>query len=100
MNMDAVGQMFEVNPFSSFSEFFDMEDYIVGHSEYEKFRKRRLNHKKYSEAADFLYYTKVDEIRKELNMFTRQFNVAAHCPTTREQAVKEGCLFFPEINEI
>lgn len=38
-NVDAVNSMFEITPFTSMSEFLDLEDYIVSHSRLEKYKK-------------------------------------------------------------
>jgi hypothetical protein len=38
-NVDAVNSMFEITPFTSMSEFIDIEDYIVSHSKLEKYKK-------------------------------------------------------------
>jgi hypothetical protein len=38
-NVDAVNSMFEITPFTSMSEFFDLEDFIVSHSKLDKYKK-------------------------------------------------------------
>jgi hypothetical protein len=38
-NVDAVNSMFEVTPFTSMSEFIDIEDFIVSHSSLQKYKK-------------------------------------------------------------
>ncbi len=37
-NVDAVNSMFEITPFTSFSEFLDLEDFMVTHSKLEKYK--------------------------------------------------------------
>ena len=31
-NVDSINSMFEINPFSSFNELIDLEDFIISHS--------------------------------------------------------------------
>ena len=38
-NVDSVDAMFEIQPFTCFSEFVDLEDFLVRNSKLEKFRK-------------------------------------------------------------
>ena len=38
-NVDAVNSMFEITPFTSMSEFIDIEDYIVSHTKLDKYKK-------------------------------------------------------------
>ena len=38
-NVDSINGMFEITPFTSFSEFIDLEDFIVGHTKLEKYKK-------------------------------------------------------------
>jgi len=38
-NVDAVNSMFEITPFTSMSEFIDIEDFIMSHSKLQKYRK-------------------------------------------------------------
>jgi len=38
-NVDSTNAMFEISPFSSFSEVVDLEDYLIGHSKLDKYRK-------------------------------------------------------------
>ena len=38
-NVDGVNSMFEITPFTSISEFIDIEDYIVSHSRLDKYKK-------------------------------------------------------------
>ena len=43
-NVDAVNSMFEITPFSSMSEFLDLEDFIVSHSKLDKYKKLYKKH--------------------------------------------------------
>lgn len=36
-NVDAVNSMFEITPFTSMSEFIDLEDFIMSHSKLQKY---------------------------------------------------------------
>ena len=38
-NVDSVDAMFEIAPFTCFSEFIDLEDFLIRHSKIDKFRK-------------------------------------------------------------
>lgn len=42
-NVDAVNSMFEITPFSSMSEFIDIEDFIISHTKLEKYKKMFKN---------------------------------------------------------
>lgn len=43
MNVDSINSMFEITPFSSFSEFIDLQDFLVSHSKLEKYRKSKVS---------------------------------------------------------
>ena len=38
-NVDSVNALFEIAPFSSFSEFIDLEDFLVRHSKIAKYKR-------------------------------------------------------------
>jgi hypothetical protein len=38
-NVDAVNSMFEITPFTSMSEFIDIEDFIISNTKLEKYKK-------------------------------------------------------------
>ncbi len=38
-NVDSINSMFEISPFTSFSEFLDLEDFIVSHTRLDKYKK-------------------------------------------------------------
>ena len=38
-NVDAVNSMYEITPFTSISEFLDIEDFIISHSKLDKYKK-------------------------------------------------------------
>lgn len=98
--MDSVNAMFEINPFSSFSEFIDIEDFIVSHSRLEKYKKlyqsSRIDFNKPNKLGEQLYFYKVEEIRKELNLFSRFFNLAAVAAPNEYEAHKQMCVLMPE----
>jgi hypothetical protein len=90
--------MFEITPFTSMSEMIDIEDYIVSHTKLDKYKKlskkgdggsTRLNQQ--------LYYTKLEAIRKELNLFSRYFNVVGHAAGKSRDAQEEMCILMPEV---
>jgi hypothetical protein len=89
-NVDAVNSMYEITPFTSMSEFIDLEDYIVSHSKLEKYKKLFKKHGSHSSGADRLndqlYLQKIESIRKELNLFARFFNLVAQVPDSHEKA--------------
>lgn len=92
-NVDAVNSMYEITPFTSVSEFLDIEDFIITHSKLEKYKKlnkKATNNVLLSQAMsrmnEQLYFQKLDEIRKELNLFSRHFNLLAHAPKTEIMA--------------
>ena len=43
-----------------------------------------------------MYFTKVDQIRKELNLFSRYFNLVALAAPTEYEAHKQMCILMPE----
>jgi len=47
-NVDAVNSMYEITPFTSMSEFIDLEDYIVSHSKLDKYKKLFKKHSTHS----------------------------------------------------
>jgi hypothetical protein len=61
--------MFEISPFSSFSELIDLEDFIVSHSRLEKYKKLIKAGSNSNRMNEQLYYQKLESIRKELNLF-------------------------------
>ena len=84
-NVDAVDSLFEIAPFSSFNEFLDLEDFLVRNSSVKKYQKLKQDLKqKMSSAntktkqqlrtAESLYYSKIEEIRREINVLQRNFN--------------------------
>ncbi len=83
-NVDAVNSMFEITPFTSMSEFIDIEDFIMSHSKLKKYKKQFNSGVKADRLNDQLYLQKVEELRKELNVFSRYFNLVAYVPTTHE----------------
>jgi len=90
--------MFEITPFSSFSEFLDLEDFIVSSSRLEKYKKQKhTGDAKTNRLNDQLYIYKLESIRRELNLFSRHFNLVAHAPATVEAAQKELCVLMPEV---
>lgn len=45
--------MFEISPFTSFSEFIDVEDFLVSHSKLEKYKKLyAINNKENANRVD------------------------------------------------
>jgi hypothetical protein len=98
-NVDAVNSMFEVTPFTSMSEMIDIEDYIVSHTKLDKYKKLSKSSKTSGSMRlnEQLYFTKLEEIRKELNLFSRYFNVVAHAPGGVRDAQEEMCVLMPEV---
>lgn len=43
-----------------------------------------------------MYFNKIDQIRKELNLFSRHFNLAAFAAPTEYEAHKQMCVLMPE----
>jgi hypothetical protein len=76
--------MFEITPFTSMSEFIDLEDFIMSHSKLQKYRKQYNAGGKADRLNDQLYLQKVEEIRRDLNIFARYFNLVAHVPTNHD----------------
>jgi len=50
--------------------------------------------------AELLYYTKLQEIRKEVNLLQRHFNVVGYTARHVEDASRELCIFSPSIANI
>lgn len=72
-NLDSESSAFQISPFTSFNEIIDVEDFIVYHSNLEKYWKKSLG-----ELGKGLYNYKLNEIWSAVNKFTWFFNVAAH----------------------
>ena len=67
-NVDSVDAMFEIAPFTCFSEFIDMEDFLLRNSKIDRFRKlgegqNEHDDKQFQRTAELLYATKLTEIR-------------------------------------
>ena len=85
-NVDSVDAMFEITPFSSFNEFLDLEDFLIRNSAMKKYKKlgvdakatRHMSDREKAAArtSELLYSSKVDEIRREINILQRHFNFA------------------------
>jgi len=100
-NVDSINAMFEISPFSSFSEFFDLEDFIVKNCGLEKFKNQKRSYsKEINRVDDRFLFQEVDRIRHEISGFCRDFNVAAHCSKTEKEAQQEMCLFLPQIAQL
>lgn len=90
-NVDSVDAMFEIAPFTCFSEFIDVEDFLLRNSKIDKFRKmgedqNDYDEKKFAKTAELLYATKLVEIRKEVNLLQRNFNLVGYTPKSVETA--------------
>ncbi|CDW75782.1 UNKNOWN [Stylonychia lemnae] len=102
-NVDSINGMFEITPFTSFSEFLDLEDFIVGHTKLEKYKKLYKGDSKgktNNRMDNQLYFYKIDQIRKELNLFQRYFNICALASPSFYEAQKSMCILMPEVASI
>ena len=88
--------MFEITPFTSFNEFIDMEDFIVRFSSLDKYKSIKRKQKGTNRMDDFLYYTKIDQIRREIDVFNRFFNMTSYAPPTEYEAQQMMCILMPE----
>lgn len=93
-NVNAIDSIFEISPFTSFGELFDLEDFLIRNSKIKKFKdladfnKRALQilksdterekHLKQAKTADNLFDCKIQEIRSEINWLVRNFNLAGY----------------------
>ena len=75
-NVDSVDSMFEIAPFTCFSEFVDLEDFLARNSNIKKFRK--ADGAKVDKLNEMLYFSKLAEIQKEANLLQRNFNVVGY----------------------
>jgi hypothetical protein len=98
-NVDSVGGLFEIAPFTCFSEFVDLEDFLIRNSKIDRFRKTGQN-EKFEKTAELLYSTKLSEIRKEANLLQRDFNVVGYTSNSVENASREICIFSPSLASI
>jgi len=105
-NVDSVDAMFEIAPFTCFSEFIDLEDFLIRNSRIDKFRRlgpgplSKKEEQKFDKTAELLYATKLKEIKNEVNLLQRHFNVVGYTPSTLEDASRELCIFSPQIASI
>ena len=104
-NVDSVDAMFEIAPFTCFSEFVDLEDFLLRNSRVEKFRKlgegqNSLDQKSFDKTAELLYATKVEEIRREVNLLQRNFNLVGYTARNVDEASRQLCIFAPALGNI
>ena len=104
-NVDSVDAMFEIAPFTCFSEFIDLEDFLIRNSKIDKFRKlgqgqNSLDQKQFDKTSELLYQTKLQQIRKEANLLQRHFNMVGYTARNVEDASRELCIFSPSIANI
>ena len=105
-NIDSVDSMFEIAPFTCFSEFIDLEDFLIRNSDIEKFKRlgsgvsNPLDQNKFDKTAELLYATKLKEIRQEVNLLQRYFNMVGYTAQSVENASREVCIFSPQIASI
>jgi hypothetical protein len=94
--------MFEIAPFSSFNEFIDLEDFLVGHSRLAKYKKGSQGKAGTGSlrAIDTLCVQKIDEIRLELNHFQRQFSMAAVAAPSEEEGLKLMRILTPRLAQL
>lgn len=94
MNVNAIDSIFEISPFSSFGELFDLEDFMIRNSNIKKFKAladfnksaldaiksapEREKNAKQSKTASNLFKGKIQEIRHEINSLVRNFNLAGY----------------------
>ena len=72
-NVDSVNAMFEIAPFSSFSELIDLEDFMVRNSKLAKFKELYKN----MGQLDGFLLEKSELIRNEIQQLQRQLNMVA-----------------------
>lgn len=111
-NVDAVDSLFEIAPFSSFNEFLDLEDFLVRNSSVKKYQKLKQDIKQKISATnstkskeilrttESLYYEKIEEIRREINVLQRNFNFVGFSSKNLLQASEDVCIFAPSIASI
>ena len=108
-NVDSVDAMFEITPFSSFNEFLDLEDFLVRNSAVKKYKKLQAEAKAQfanerskaaARTAERLYFSKIEEIRREINLLQRHFNFVGFTSQTVEDASADVCVFAPQIASI
>ena len=108
--------MFEIAPFSSLAELFDIEDFLIRNSNIKKyknladFNKSAQQHQKSNlekeqlaksaKTAETLYYSKIEEIRKEIDSLGRNFNFAGFTSNSISDAEKEICIFAPKLAQL
>ena len=98
--VDSVDAMFEIAPFTCFSEFVDFEDFLIRNSKLEKFRRWNDNEREFDKTAELLYTTKIAEISREANLLQRNFNVVGYTASNVEDASREVCIFTPSLASI
>lgn len=68
-NVNSIDGLFEISPFTCFSEFVDFDDFLVRNSKIDKFRKHaKGSGGDFDKTAELLYSTKLSEIMREANL--------------------------------
>lgn len=116
LNVNAIDSVFEISPFTSFGELFDLEDFLIRNTKIKKykdladFNKRamqilrslpeRERHIKQAKTAENLFVTRIQEIRSEINSLVRSFNVAGFASQSVPDAEKDICVFMPHVAQL
>lgn len=111
MGMHAVDSLFEISPFTSFGELFDLEDFLIRNSKIKKFKQLADYNRnamnaiistydkekaaKQVRTAENLFTHKMQEIRQEIDYLVRNFNLAGYASQTLEEAERDICVFAP-----
>ena len=90
-NVDSVSAMFEIAPFTSFSELIDLEDFLGRNSKLAKFK----NDNKGAEPHMYLVH-KQQYASEAIKIFARFFNFTGFSSADIPSAETEVCMFAPE----
>lgn len=115
-NINAIDSVFEISPFTSFGELFDLEDFLVRNSGIKKYKQlreyntRALNafksvterekHLKQAKTVENLILHKIHEIRQEIDSLVRNFNLAGYASPTAHEAPQDIAVFAPTVAQM
>lgn len=103
-NVDSIGAMFEIAPFSSFNEFIDFQDLVMGHSRFSKYQKPAKANNLGEFVKDLDKLTNMTQIASEttsteIQQYMRLMNLSAFAAPTEDEAHQMLQLFNPHLSQ-
>lgn len=89
--------MFEVAPFTSFTELLDLEDFLDRNTTVGKFKNSKENKIEGQGKTHVYQQQKEEEIKANIGLFSRFFNFAGYCSDNLATAQNDICVFTPSV---